>query len=90
MGFPTIPIPFVSPWVAAFRFMYDPAGLVKQGVEAYNRQFFKIATLQGEYVLISDRDKVAEYIRAPDDVLNMQEAADDVRGVAVETDKSNP
>lgn len=63
--------------------MYDPVGLVRQGIEKYNRGMFRIATLQGEYVLVPDREQIAEYIRVSDDVLGMQEAANDVSSVSL-------
>lgn len=81
VGYP--PIPFIGSWIAAFRFMYDPVGLVRQGIEKYNRGMFRIATLQGEYVLVPDREQIAEYIRVSDDVLGMQEAANDVSSVSL-------
>lgn len=58
--------------------MYDPVGHVREGIEKYKGGMFRIATLQGEYVLVPDREQVAEYIRVSDDVLGMQEAANDV------------
>lgn len=59
--------------------MRSPVELTRQGIEKYGRGFFRISTLQGEYVLIPERDKIAEYVKAPDDVLGFQEAANDVR-----------
>lgn len=37
----------------------------------------RIATHQGEYVLVADRAKILEYLRAPDSVLSMQDGAND-------------
>jgi len=37
----------------------------------------RIATHQGEYVLVADRAKVSEYLKAPDSVLSMQDGAND-------------
>jgi hypothetical protein len=58
--------------------MRDPIKLVTEGYQKYRGGYFRISTLQGEYVLVTSRDKVGEYLRAPDDVLSMQEAANDV------------
>ncbi|KIX10708.1 uncharacterized protein Z518_01792 [Rhinocladiella mackenziei CBS 650.93] len=69
--------PILSSWIAAFKFMRSPVELTRQGIEKHNRGFFRISTLQGEYVLIAQRDKIAEYVKAPDDVLGFQEAAND-------------
>jgi hypothetical protein len=55
----------------------DPLTLMTAAYEKYNPGYFRIATLQGEYILVTDNDKVAEYLRAPDDVLSMQDAAND-------------
>lgn len=65
--------------MVAFRFMKALVELTKQGVEKYKRSFFHTSTLQGEYVLISQRDKIAEYVKVPDDVLGFHEAANGVR-----------
>lgn len=74
-----VPIPFVGPWVAAIRFMLEPLKLVREGMTKSSNGLFRIATLQGEYVLVTDRHKVTEYLKAPDSVLNAQDGANDVR-----------
>jgi len=74
-GYP--PVPLLSSWIAAVRFMRDPVGILMDGIDKFGNKPFRIATLQGEYVIISSREQVAEYIRANDDVLHMLEAADD-------------
>ncbi|KAI6872898.1 hypothetical protein KC343_g725 [Hortaea werneckii] len=74
-GYP--PVPFISSWIAAVRFMRDPVGILTNGIDKFRNKPFRIATLQGEYVIITSREQVAEYIRVGDDVLNMLEAADD-------------
>lgn len=58
--------------------MRDPVGILTNGIDKFRNKPFRIATLQGEYVIITSREQVAEYIRVGDDVLNMLEAADDV------------
>ncbi|CAH0039587.1 unnamed protein product, partial [Clonostachys solani] len=75
VGFP--PIPFIDSYVAAIRFLLNPVKLVKEGSAKSKNGMFRIATLQGEYVLVTDRRKVAEYIKAPDSVLNMQDGSND-------------
>lgn len=50
---------------------------MKEGYAKYAPGYFRIATIQDEYVIVTDREKVTEYLRAPDDVLSMQEAAND-------------
>jgi len=56
-----------------------PVEVVTDGIKQSNGKAFRIATLQKEYIIVTQADQVAEYIRAPDNVLNMLEAADDVR-----------
>ena len=58
--------------------MRSPVELVREGITKYRPGFFRISTLQGEYVLVTSRDKVGEYLGAPDDVLSFQEATNDV------------
>lgn len=65
--------------------MQSPVKLVREGVSKYKSGYFRISTLQDEYVLVSSRDKVAEYLRAPDDVLSFQEAANDVSKMLLRT-----
>ena len=73
-----IPITFIGPWVAAYRFMVAPVKLVQEGLAKSPNGIFRIATLQGEYVLVTDRRKVGEYLKAPDSVLNAQDGSNDV------------
>ena len=58
--------------------MLDPLKVVTDGIKQFNGKAFRIATLQKEYIVVTQADQVAEYIRAPDNVLNMLEAADEV------------
>jgi hypothetical protein len=83
IGVGFVPIPILGPWVAAIRFMMDPVKLVREGMAKTTNGMFRIATLQGEYVLVTDREKVTEYIKAPDSVLNMQDGANDVHPLDV-------
>ncbi|KAI0476569.1 cytochrome P450 [Xylariaceae sp. FL0804] len=72
-----VPLPFVGPWVGTFRFLRDPVRLVKEGAAKSRNGLMRIATIQGEYVLVTDRRKVAEYLKAPDSVLNAQDGSND-------------
>lgn len=69
--------------------MLDPVGLVKEGVTKTENGLFRIATLSDEFVVVTDREKVAEYIKAPDAVLNMQDGANEVRK-SMRPKKSSP
>ncbi|KAI7084689.1 hypothetical protein KC356_g6486 [Hortaea werneckii] len=85
-GYP--PVPFISSWIAAVLFMRDPVRILTNGIDKFRNKPFRIATLQGEYVIITSREQVAEYIRVGDDILNMLEAADDIPVMAEEMQSS--
>lgn len=76
LGF--VPLPFIGPWVGAVRLLLNPTKLVQDGMAKSKNGLLRIATIQGEYVLVTDRQKVSEYLRAPDSVLNAQEGSNDV------------
>lgn len=59
--------------------MLDPVGMVKEGVTKTSNGMFRIATLSDEFVMVTSRERVAEYLKQPDAVLSMQEGANDVR-----------
>jgi hypothetical protein len=73
-----VPIPILGSWIAAIRFMMDPVEMVRQGMAKSKNGMFRIATLGGEFVLVVDRNKVTEYLKAPDTVLNAQDGANEV------------
>ena len=58
--------------------MRKPVESVREGVARSENGIFRIATVQGEYVLVTKPEKVTEYLKAPDSVLNMQDGANDV------------
>lgn len=62
--------------------MLNPVGMVQQGVAKTKNDMFRIATLSDEFVVVTSRDKVAEYLKQPDSVLNMQDGANDVSSVS--------
>ncbi|KAI0024061.1 cytochrome P450 [Xylariomycetidae sp. FL0641] len=72
-----LPIPFVGSFIAAIRFLRRPVEMVYEGMANSKNGLMRISTIQGEYVLVTDRHKVAEYLKAPDSVLNMQDGAND-------------
>ncbi|KAI1850820.1 hypothetical protein JX265_013300 [Neoarthrinium moseri] len=71
------PLPFIGPWIGAVRFLRNPNKLVREGMAKSKNGLLRIATIQGEYVLVTDRHKVAEYLKAPDSVLNAQDGSND-------------
>ncbi|OJJ01767.1 hypothetical protein ASPVEDRAFT_150556 [Aspergillus versicolor CBS 583.65] len=75
--FPAVYLPLISSWIAAARFMRDPSGSLREAMAQSKNGLLRIATLQGEFILVTDRHKVAEYLRAPDTVLNAQDGSND-------------
>lgn len=73
------PIPYVGSWAAAIKFMLDPVAAVKRGITTTNNGLFRIATLSDEFIVVANKEQVAEYLKAPDSVLSMQDGANDVR-----------
>ncbi|KAK3071451.1 hypothetical protein LTR53_008591 [Teratosphaeriaceae sp. CCFEE 6253] len=53
--------------------MRDPEGTLREGHKKYPN-CFKVATLTGEYIIVNDTERFAEYLAAPDSVLNVQDA----------------
>jgi hypothetical protein len=66
-------LPFLGPWLGAFAFMKDPEGVINAGVAQYKGGYFKIATHALEYILVTDKNKIAEYTSAPEDHLSFQD-----------------
>ncbi|KAF2742828.1 cytochrome P450 [Sporormia fimetaria CBS 119925] len=72
-----LPIPYIGSWVAAIRFMRRPVDVVREGMAKSRNGVFRIASLSDELILVTDKEKVAEYLRAPDSILSMQDGAND-------------
>lgn len=58
--------------------MMDPVGAVKKGIAKTNNGLFRVATLSDEFIVVANKEQVAEYLKAPDSVLSMQDGANDV------------
>jgi hypothetical protein len=58
--------------------MSRPVAMVMEGVKRSENGIFRIATLNDEFILVTTKDKVAEYLKASDSVLSMQDGANDV------------
>lgn len=72
------PVPYVGSWVAAVKFMLNPVACVKSGIAETNNGMFRIATLSDEFIVVANKEQVAEYLKSPDSVLSMQDGANDV------------
>jgi hypothetical protein len=52
--------PLFASWRGAIGFMLWPRRYLRKGYRKYRKSYFKISTLREEYVLISDKEKIAE------------------------------
>ena len=66
-------LPFLGPWLGAFTFMKDPEGTVDKAVAQYKGGYFRMATHSLEYLMVADKDKIAEYMSAPDEHLSFHD-----------------
>ncbi|KAI1843743.1 hypothetical protein JX266_010002 [Neoarthrinium moseri] len=69
--------PVLGSWRGAVEFMLRPRQCLEKGYRKYRKSYFKIATLREEYVLVSDRHKISEYLAASEDVLNFMDVGAD-------------
>jgi len=72
-----LPIPYVGSWIAAVKFMLYPVACVRSGIAETNNGMFRIATLSDEFIVVANKEQVAEYLKSPDSVLSMQDGAND-------------
>ncbi|KAK9425888.1 putative Cytochrome P450 [Seiridium unicorne] len=69
--------PIFASWRGAIKFMLQPRRQLWKGYQKYRKSYFKISTLREEYVLVSDRRKIAEYLAAPEDALSSMDVGVD-------------
>ncbi|EUC47347.1 hypothetical protein COCMIDRAFT_3606 [Bipolaris oryzae ATCC 44560] len=69
--------PMLRQWRGAISFMLDPAKHMIEGCNKYGKSYFKVSTLQDEYLVVSQKEKIQEYLAASDDVLNAQDSFND-------------
>ncbi|KAK5110944.1 hypothetical protein LTR62_005482 [Meristemomyces frigidus] len=67
-------IPGFRSWQGAYAFLSDPEATLKEGSERYPDGCFKVSTLTSENIVVSNTEKLAEYLAAPDSQLNVQDA----------------
>jgi hypothetical protein len=66
-------LPIVGVWLGVFTFMKDPYGTMAKGYEKYKGGYFRVSTHSVEYLMVTDQEKVAEYLSAPEDVLSFHD-----------------
>ena len=52
--------PVLRQWRGAVRFMLDPAKHMTEGCNKYSKSYFKVSTLQDEYLVVSQKEKIKE------------------------------
>jgi hypothetical protein len=62
--------------------MSNPKALVLEGYNKYKDGYFRISTPQYEYVIVSDHDKINEFLGAPEDKLSFIDSSNEVCGFA--------
>jgi hypothetical protein len=67
-------LPYISSWQGAIAFTFNPRALIQLGYNKYRSGIFKISTLQREHIIVCDRQKIQEYLSAPDHVLNIEDS----------------
>ena len=72
------PVPYFGSWIAGIKLTCNPVRLVQESMAKTTNGLLRVATLSDEFVLVTTKEKVAEYMKAPDSVLNMQDGANDV------------
>jgi hypothetical protein len=63
-------IPLIGKWLGAYTFMKDPRGTLMNGATLYRGQYFRISSHHIEFHLFTTKERLAEYLKAPNDVLS--------------------
>jgi len=66
-------LPLLGTWQGVIAFMKDPEGIIARGYAHYKDSYFRVSTHSKEYLIVSDKKKIAEYLAAPDDVLSFHD-----------------
>ena len=71
-------LPVLGTWQGVIAFMKDPNGTVMRGYTQYKDSYFRVSTHSLEYLIISDKEKIAEYLAAPEDILSFYDSVNQV------------
>lgn len=71
-------IPLINRWRGTINFFKDPKGVIDEGTAKYKGGYFRFSTHTAEYTVITEKKKVAEYLAAPDEVLNFKDTVNDM------------
>ena len=67
-------LPLLGKWQGVIAFLKDPNGTLARGYAQYKDGYFRVSSHSVEYLIVSDKKKIAEYVAAPDDVLSFYDA----------------
>ena len=74
-------IPYLGSWQGAIGLTINPRKYVQLGYNRYRGDIFKVPTIQREQIIVCDKEKVQEYLSAPDYVLSIEDALEqDIQG----------
>lgn len=71
-------LPLVGKWQGVLAFMKDPNGTLARGYAQYKDSYFRVSSHSLEYIIVSNKKKIAEYLAAPDDVLSFNDSVNNV------------
>jgi hypothetical protein len=66
-------LPVIGTWQGVYTFMKDPQGTMAKGYKKYRGGYFRVSSHAVEYLMVTDKEKVAEYLAAPEDVLSFHD-----------------
>ena len=70
-------LPLLGKWQGVIAFMKDPHGTLARGYAQCKDGYFKVSSHSLEYIIVSHKKKIAEYLAAPDDVLSFMDSVND-------------
>jgi hypothetical protein len=67
------PLPVIGAWKGIYTFMKDPQRTMAEGCRKYRGGYFRVSTHAVEYLMVTDKEKIAEYLAAPEEVLSFHD-----------------
>jgi hypothetical protein len=65
--------PIIGTWQGIYTFMKDPQRAMAEGCRKYRGGYFRVSSHAVEYLMVTDKEKIAEYLAAPEDVLSFHD-----------------
>lgn len=66
-------LPVIGVWQGVWAFMKDPQGAMAEGCRKYRGRYFRVSSHSVEYLMVTDKEKIAEYLAAPEEVLSFHD-----------------